>query len=122
MTLEQYNEPCIIRDEILKEFEELINQKLWKKGVKILPFQRRLCKWKDHVFTFLFKPEVPFDNNGSERAIRDVKVKQKVSGGFRSERGAEIFAILRSVFDTIIKKEGNPFETFRLELNIGTQW
>ena len=39
-------------------------------------------KWQDHIFTFLFKPEVPFDNNGSERAIRNVKVKQKVSGGF----------------------------------------
>jgi len=47
-------------------------------------------------------------DNGAERAIRNLKVKQKVPGGFRSYRGAEIFAILRSVVDTIIKKGGIP--------------
>lgn len=57
-------------------------------------------------------------DNGSERAIRNVKVKQKVSGSFRSERGAEIFAILRSVVDTIIKKGGNPFESIRFAITV----
>ncbi len=56
---------------------------------------------------------MPYNNNGSERAIRNLKVKQKISGGFRSDRGAEIFAILRSVVDTIIKKGGNPSESIR---------
>jgi transposase len=76
-----------------------------QKYSKILPLQKRLKKRKHEVFNFLFYPHVPYDNNASERAIRNLKVKQKVSGGFRSERGAEIFAILRSVIDTIIKKE-----------------
>ena len=57
-------------------------------------------------------------DNGSEQAIRNIKVKQKVSGSFRSERGSEIFAILRSVFDTTIKKGGNPFETIRFAINL----
>lgn len=118
MTLRQYTEPCRERDELLLEFGELINQKLPDKVSKIFPFRKRLVKRRHQIFTFLFCPEVPYDNNGSERAIRNIKVKQKVSGGFRSERGAEIFAVLRSVFDTIIKKGGNPFETIRFALNI----
>lgn len=118
MTPEQYTEPLEERIAILKEFENLINQTLPDKVSKIFPFQRRLRKRRDQVFNFLFYPDVPYDNNGSERAIRTIKVKQKVSGSFRSERGSEIFAILRSVFDTTIKKGGNPFETIRFAVNL----
>ena len=39
---------------------------------------------KNHIFTFLEHPNIPPDNNGSERAIRNVKVKIKVSGQFKS--------------------------------------
>jgi transposase len=118
MTLNQYTEPCKERDDLLLEFGKLIDQKLPDKISKIFPFRKRLLKRRHQIFTFLFCPQVPYDNNGSERAIRNIKVKQKVSGGFRSERGAEIFAILRSVFDTIIKKGGNPFENIRFALNL----
>jgi transposase len=85
-----------------------------------LPFKERsdLLNKKNQVFNFLFYPDVPYDNNGSERAIRNLKVKQKVSGGFRSDRGAEIFAILRSVVDTIIKKGGNPSESIRFAIDV----
>jgi transposase-like protein len=118
MTLEQYTEIFEDRTAIQREFEILINQTLPDKVSKIFPFQRRLRKRRDQVFNFLFYPEVPYDNNGSERSIRNIKVKQKVSGSFRSERGSEIFAILRSVFDTTIKKGGNPFETIRFAVNL----
>ena len=100
------------------EFGKLIDRKLPESVSKISPFHKRLLKRRDQVFTFLFNPEVPYDNNGSERAIRNIKVKQKVSGGFRSEKGAETFAILRSVFDTVIKKGGNPFECVLFALNV----
>ncbi|RKX68244.1 hypothetical protein DRP43_06000 [candidate division TA06 bacterium] len=83
--------------------------------------EQPLRKRKNQVFNFLFYPDVPYDNNGSERAIRNLKVKQKVSGGFRSDRGAEIFAILRSVVDTIIKKGGNPSESIRFAINVATR-
>ena len=120
MTSEQYNEPLEERTAIQKEFNNLINETLPDAVSKIFPFQKRLRKRQDQVFNFLFHQDVPSDNNGSEQAIRNVKVKQKVSGSFRSERGAEIFAILRSVFDTTIKKGGNPFETIRFAINLAT--
>lgn len=118
MVPKQYDLPFQERSDVLNEFDILINQELPKKYSKILPFQKRLKKRKQEVFNFLFYPHVPYDNNGSERAIRNLKVKQKVSGGFRSERGAEIFAVLRSVTDTVIKKGGNPAESLRFAINV----
>jgi transposase len=120
MTPEQYTEPFGERAELIKAFDTLLKQTLPGNVPKIFPFQKRLIKRHHQIFTFLFYPGVPYDNNGSERAIRNIKVKQKVSGGFRSERGAEIFAILRSVFDTVLKKGGNPFEDIRFALNMAS--
>jgi hypothetical protein len=66
---------------------------------------QRLIKNRDSILTFLYYPEVPPDNNGSERAIRKIKVKTKVSGQFRNKdgKGADRFARIRSVIDTAIK-------------------
>jgi len=50
---------------------------------------------------------VKIDDNGSERAIRNVKVKQKISGQFKILSAAENFAILRSIIDTAIKNNQN---------------
>ena len=118
MSPEQYTGSFGQRTAVINEFDILINQTLPDTVPKIAPFQKRLKKRRHQVFNFLFYPDVPYDNNGSERAIRNVKVKQKVSGSFRSERGAEIFAVLRSVVDTIIKKGGNPFESIRFAITV----
>jgi len=56
-----------------------------------------MVKCRDYIFTFLHMPQVPPDNNSSERAIRNIKVKQKISDQFKSPNGAFIFAVLRSV-------------------------
>jgi transposase len=50
-------------------------------------FIHRLRKHRQSIFGFLIYPNVPPDNNGSERAIRNVKVKTKVSGQFRNSEG-----------------------------------
>lgn len=57
--------------------------------------------------------DVPPDNNASERAIRYVKVKQKVSGQFKTDNGAQIYAVIRSVTDTCIKNGQNIFDAFK---------
>ncbi|MDQ3073980.1 MAG: IS66 family transposase [Bacteroidota bacterium] len=85
---------------------------------KLRAFSKRLIKNKDSILTFLYHPKVPPDNNASERAIRNVKVKAKVSGQFRSEAGARRFAILRSVIDTTIKNTQNVFEALTFLTNL----
>ena len=114
----QYAVPLEEGNKILAKFEALIKNPLPEGVPKMLPFQKRLQKRHNQIFTFLFFPEVPYYNNCSERAIRNINVKQKVSGSFRSERGAEIFAILRSVVDTVIKKDGNPYKSLCFTLNL----
>ena len=52
--------------------------------------------------------------NASERAIRNFKVKLKVSNFFKSTAGSDGYAIIRSVIDTAIKNNQNPYEATRL--------
>jgi transposase len=65
----------------------------------------RLAGRKEDVLRFLHNPKVPFTNNQAERDGRMMKVKQKISGGFRSLQGAMDFAIVRSFISTA-KKQG----------------
>jgi transposase len=76
---------------------------------KVQAFINRLIKNRQSVLTFLYYENVPSDNNSSEQAIRNIKVKAKVSGQFRSDKGANRFAILRSVIDTTIKNNQSVF-------------
>jgi transposase len=89
---------------------------------KVQAFAKRLKKNRNSIFTFLHHPKVPPDNNGSERAVRTVKVKTKVSGLFRTEKGAARFAIIRSVIDTTIKNTNNVFEALTLLTNLHPEW
>lgn len=70
-------------------------------------FQKSMIKYRDCLLVFLYDLQVPPDNNGSERAIRNVKVKQKVSGQFKT--GQNTFCILRSVIDTLKKRDLDVF-------------
>jgi len=72
---------------------------------------KSFTKAKDKIFTFLLDKDIPPDNNGSERAIRNIKVKQKVSGQFKSLDGAENYANIRSIIDTARKRGLNEFSS-----------
>jgi transposase len=80
----------------------------------MITFQKRIIKNRDHVFTFLYHPNVPPDNRGSERAIRNVKVKQKTSGQFKILSAAENFATLRSIIDTAMKNNQNVLQALNV--------
>ena len=71
----------------------------------------RLELRKEDVLRFLDDPNVPFTNNQAEGDLRMMKVKQKISGGFRSAAGAGDFAIIRSVISTARKQGWDILQT-----------
>ncbi|MEW6296092.1 MAG: IS66 family transposase [Candidatus Diapherotrites archaeon] len=74
---------------------------------------RRLKEHEDAVLAFAFIEGVPFTNNQAERDLRPAKVKQKVSGCFRTKRGAKVYARLQAVISTCRKQGRNVFVTLR---------
>ncbi|HZZ25580.1 MAG TPA: IS66 family transposase, partial [Roseiarcus sp.] len=71
----------------------------------------RLHKFKSDALRFLYDFAVPFTNNEAERDLRMMKVKMKISGGFRTMAGARTFARLRSVISTARKQGWNILHT-----------
>ena len=117
MTLEDYGVPNEIRENLETKLSELLEYTIEPNNKKAIALQKSLTKHRDCILLFLYHPKVPPDNNGTERSIRNLKVKQKVSGQFKSEKGAEIYAINRSVIDTIIKSKQNVFDGLALIAN-----
>jgi len=94
---------------IKQRFADLIKQDLSLLDKSFVALQKSLIKHETHLFLFLEHIDVPFHNNASERSIRPLKVKQKVSGMFKSSDGADNFCQLYSIVDTARKNNQNPF-------------
>ena len=73
----------------------------------------RLQSRKDDVLRFLVDPKVPFTNNLAERDLRMMKVRQKISGCFRTAAGAENFATLRTVLSSARKQGWSLIQTLQ---------
>lgn len=109
-----YYQPVEERTELENRLEKLLAYELDEKLKELVSFRKRMLKYKDYIFTFLYHPKVPPDNNGSERAIRNVKVKQKISGQFKSWKGVENFMVLRSITDTTLRNDQNVLKALNL--------
>jgi len=78
----------------------------------------RLKKWKKEVMLFVADFRVPFDNNMAERDLRMMKLKQKISGCFRSVQGAMDFSAIRTILASAKKQKINRFDAiYNLFLN-----
>ena len=78
-------------------------------------FLLRLATRKEDTLRFLHDPTVPFTNNQAERDGRMMKLRQKISGGFRSFEGAMDFAVIRSFFSTAKKQGWNIIDALTSE-------
>ena len=104
------------RVRLKQEYDKMLEHLLTMPTIEKSETQKQVKsfqKSKDKIFTFLLDENIPPDNNASERAIRNVKVKQKVSGQFKSLKGAQNYATLRSIIDTSRKRGLNEFEVLK---------
>lgn len=108
---------------IVKRWEEIIaptingyNKKYKKTKEESLAFA--LEKHKHLFLKFVKNKHIPFDNNQAERDLRMIKVKQKISGGFKEYAYAEYFARARAFISTLKKNNKNILENMNLAFNI----
>ena len=79
---------------------------------------KRYQKHRQSLFTFLDYPELAPDNNSSERALRPTATYRKVTGGFRSTWGADLYAAVRSRVGTASKSALNPFAAIKSTIGL----
>jgi transposase len=73
----------------------------------------RLLARRTDTLRFLHDSAVPFSNNEAERDLRMMKLRMKISGGFRSPEGAEDFATIRGFLSTARKQGWNIIKALR---------
>ena len=78
---------------------------------------KRLREYADEHLRYITNPEVPRGNNGAERGAKEAKRKIRVSGGFRSDSGADNYARSTSIIGTMRKNNMNVFQGIKDILN-----
>lgn len=100
-----------VRKSFEKRMDRLLDKDVGHYGKEFQALQNGMILCKDYLFTFLDHEGVPHHNNSSERAIRILKVKTKVSGGFRTQAGADQYACFHSIVETAKRNGVSKFGT-----------
>lgn len=77
---------------------------------------------KMDILRFFYQENVPFDNNLAERDLRMFKLKQKISGTFRTQKGAKYFCRITSFISTLKKQGRNVWEALCQLFQNNSQW
>lgn len=111
-----------LKESTLRQYVSRLKTKLWRaldlkpqnpEGQKLIRRYRRL---RDNLFRFLEVEDVPPTNNSSERALRPSVIFRKVTNGFRSDWGAELFSKVRSIVGTAQRQGFSAFDAISRSL------
>lgn len=94
-----------------KEENELISSTYWKEKANTL--LNRCIKYKKQMLFYIYDFTIEYDNNFMERALRMIKGKTKISGGFRSYNGGLRFGNIMSIIKTSKLRGINPFNSIQ---------
>ena len=111
--LKSINSKFCVDDHIVNKVEASLDELLGAEYStddcpKTNTFKKSMNKHRNSILTFLYYEDVEPTNNASERAVRNIKVKQKVSGQFKT--GGQDFCVLRSLIDSAKKSEQKVFD------------
>ncbi|WP_170317223.1 DUF6444 domain-containing protein [Acrocarpospora corrugata] len=120
--------PDFKRDDLSRRLDDLVERALAahppRGAGKQSPARNlalRLRQRKDEVLRFATDFNVAYSNNIAERAIRMIKTKTKVSGGFRTLKGAQVFLAIRGYISTVRKNGQNAARALHDAL-LGNPW
>jgi len=101
----------LLKEKIIKQYEEklqqLIKETIADNNNESRRLQKRFKNHQEKILCFMNDPDIPCHNNSSERAIRNSKLHQKISGCFRSEIGARRRTVALSIIETCKKRKLN---------------
>ena len=112
-SIKEKDSPILIKKKKKKEFLSRLEKilKIQTKSNSEANLRTRFTNFKDNLFMFLDYDDVPPTNNSSEQALRPSVIFRKVTNGFRSETGKDIFANFRTVVDTAKKQSRDVFDS-----------
>jgi len=104
-----------MRNKIIQNYQDKLQQLIRQKltGAISVRLQKRFKKHQEKIFYFMNDPDIPWHNNSSEQAIRGFKLHQKISGCFRSIKGAKRRAVILSIVETCKKRKMNILKSLQ---------
>ena len=111
-------EETVEKESWTDRLDDLLKANLLHLNDKFERQRKGLVKCRDYIFNFLENPMIPPDNNASERGIRKLKIKQKISGTFRADKGADAFFAIHSIADTAWKNKHSQLQAISTILSL----